>query len=99
MTNSTSRTIVRKPREDFPLFPHATGRWAKKVRGKFHYFGKVTEDPKGKAALVLWLDQYGCGKDSSARWCPSSSLHWRCLLIPPNRQVMLVLPLFRHRRP
>jgi integrase len=44
-----------KPRPDFPLFPHATGRWAKKVRGKFHYFGKVADDPTGKKALDKWL--------------------------------------------
>ncbi|MGA2031314.1 MAG: tyrosine-type recombinase/integrase [Thermoguttaceae bacterium] len=46
-----------KPRPDFPLFPHATGRWAKKVRGKFHYFGKVSDDPRGETALQAWLDQ------------------------------------------
>jgi hypothetical protein len=48
---------VEKPRPDFPLFPHAAGYWAKKVRGKRHYFGKVATDPKGEAALDLWLDQ------------------------------------------
>ena len=37
--------------------PHRTGRWAKKVRGKFCYFGKVADDPEGKAALEGWLDQ------------------------------------------
>ena len=45
-----------KPHPDFPLFPHSTGRWTKKVRGKFHYFGKVAEDPNGQVALGKWLD-------------------------------------------
>lgn len=47
----------KKPRTDFPFFPHATGRWAKKVRQKFVYFGKVADDPMGVAALDLWLNQ------------------------------------------
>jgi integrase len=45
----------RKPRPDFPLFPHASGRWAKKVRGRFEYFGKVEGDPEGQAAIEEWL--------------------------------------------
>ena len=71
MVNSTAHSSARKPTlrirskrkaalglpPEFPLFPHKSGRWAKQVRGERHYFGKVADDPKGEAALRLWLDQ------------------------------------------
>jgi hypothetical protein len=43
-----------KPYADFPLFPHATFRWAKKIRGRHEFFGPW-EDPDG--ALIRYIEE------------------------------------------
>jgi integrase len=61
-----------KPRDDFPLYAHGSGRWAKKIRQKLHYFGPWS-DPQ--AALEKWLrekDYLLAGKKPPAQHDPDA---------------------------
>jgi integrase len=44
-----ARVKPAKPYPEFPLYPHPLGYWAKKIRGRMHYFGRW-EDPDGALA-------------------------------------------------
>lgn len=80
MKHSKHEPLPSKPHPDFPLFPHATHRWAKKIRGKFEYFGSTNGDPEGKAALANYHDQIA-GRPSQAQGLTVAGLCNRFLTV------------------
>jgi len=50
MANLTESKRKSKTDRDFPLWLHPSGRWCRKIRGQFHYFGRDQQ-----AAIDEWL--------------------------------------------
>jgi len=60
----------RKPTPDFPLTPHASGKWMKKIRGRILYFGRWAKLVDGKLVRVEgngWQDALMEFKESEKR--------------------------------
>jgi integrase len=55
-----------KPRPGFPLYAHPSGHWAKKIRGRIHYFGRWCRRRNGKLERVEgdgWRQAYKAYKE------------------------------------
>ena len=52
----------KKPRPDFPLYGHRNGQWAKKIRGKSHFFSTWSDPDAALQEYLKITDDLQAGK-------------------------------------
>jgi len=78
MSESHSTAPVRpdkpaKPHDEFPLFAHAAGVWAKKIRGKLHYFGPWADHDGALAKYLGHKDDLHAGRTAGVKTAEQSA--------------------------
>jgi integrase len=56
-----------KPYPSFPLFPHANGKWAKKIKGQLYYFGSWDDPAKANQDYEIRKAGILAGKEARRR--------------------------------
>ena len=54
---AVARPKPRKPRANFPLFPHPNGQWCKKLNGKLRHFRSWRSDTTGVEAQRRYKEE------------------------------------------
>lgn len=65
-TDSTTNGRPAKPNPDFPLYAHKSGRWAKKIFGKTHFFGPWRDPHQALTRYLAEKDDLESGRQVRA---------------------------------
>lgn len=69
MRKTTVSTVEKpaKPRPDFPLFAHASGKWAKTIRNHTYYFGTWSDPAGAESDYLAVADDLHAGRTPSEK--------------------------------